>query len=135
MTGYYLDTSIAAHALLRGGRAARWLDETTSNPTYAVFSSRLLQTELTRTLRREDRAISERDDVLDYVGIVPITEGVLATAEAITEHVKTLDAIHLATALSLGSGVIVVSHDQNQLRVAEQIGLHTLDPLEEPARG
>lgn len=50
-------------------------------------------------------------------------------AEAITEHTKTLDAIHLATAVSLGASTVMVSHDANVLQVARLLGLNTLDPI------
>lgn len=127
MTRFYLDTSIAFAALASVAPAMRWFDEATL--AAEVLSSRLLQTELTRSLRRDGIPVRLRDAILDHVGIIPITEQVLSIAESITEHVRTLDSIHLATALHLGGGTVIISHDAMMLRVAEELGLHTLDPL------
>lgn len=126
---YYLDTSVAAQALVANGPARSWFDEVTASGSDTLVSSRLLQTELTRVLRREGQPVSERAEVLDYVGGIPVSEPILATAEAITEHVKTLDSIHLASALALGSDVVVATHDANMKRVAEVLGLRTIDPV------
>jgi len=40
-----------------------------------------------------------------------------------------LDAIHLASALTVGQDVVVVSHDDGIKRVAALLGLDVLDPL------
>lgn len=93
MTSYYLDTSIAYHALVGTPSAAEWFDRIDNEDPGALVSSRLLRTELTRALRRDGTPVQDRDAVLDKVAQVPLTESVLVGAEAITEHVKTLDAI------------------------------------------
>lgn len=124
---YYVDTSIAVLALQASPRVVAWFDSLKAND--ALVSSRLLQTELTRFLRRTGRPVLDREVLLPLIGLVPLTDSVLLVAEAITEHAKSLDAIHLATALSMGGDIVVVSHDTNMLRVAELLGLPTLDPL------
>lgn len=129
MTRYYLDTSVAAEIVMVDGYAAAWFDVLTADVRNEFVSSRLLQTELTRTLRRERQPIHERAAVLDYVSLIPITEAILTTAEAITEHSKTLDAIHLASALAVGGDLVVATHDANMLRLAELLGLDTIDPV------
>jgi predicted nucleic acid-binding protein len=129
VTRFYLDTSVAAHAL--GGTAAAevWFDAVTGDSQHELVSSRLLQTELSRMLRRDQAALADRDLILDHTGLVAISEAVLTSAEAISQHVKTLDAIHLATALLLGSRTVVASHDQNVQRVATELGLTWHDPV------
>lgn len=129
MTRYYLDSSVVADVVLVEGRAAEWFDDLTGGPGTEIVSSRLLQTELTRTLRREGRPLHERAAVLDYFSFVPVTEQILITAEAITEHTKTLDAIHLASALAVGGDLVLASHDANMLRLAGLLGLTTVDPV------
>ncbi|MCR6713463.1 MAG: PIN domain-containing protein [Demequina sp.] len=124
---YYLDTSVAVHAIDGEAGATRWFDSATESAE--VVSSRLLQTELTRYLRREGLPVGERAGVLDKTGMAVVDESVLALAESFTPHVKTLDAIHLATALAFGSDTVMVSHDANVLRLAEELGLRTLDPV------
>ena len=131
VTRYYIDTSIAVHALMGTPRAASWFDEVTRHEDTVLVSSRLLQTELTRALRRDNVPVADREAVLANIGLAPVTEAILTGAEAITEHVKTLDAIHLATALALGSDMVVASHDANLKRVAEMLGLSAHDPIED----
>lgn len=128
MTRYYLDTSIAVHALRGTPAAERWFDQVTRQPDDNFVSSRLLQAELTRVLRRDQLPVVDRELILRHVDTVSLTESVLVTAEAITEHVKTLDAIHLASALAVGD-VVVASHDSNVLAIATTLGLTTHDPL------
>lgn len=129
MTQYYLDTSIAYHALVGTPSAAAWFDRVDNEEPGSLVSSRILRTELTRALRRDGAPVHDRDSILDKVAHVPVTETVLIGAEAITEHVKTLDAIHLASALTLGGDVVVVSHDATLQRVAALLGLDVLDPI------
>lgn len=131
---FYLDSSIALHALLPGGdvRARLWLDDVASRGD-EVFSSVLLQLEVTRVLRREQLDVARGRLVLDRVSLVSIDDGIIRFAAAIEPHVKSLDAIHLATCSLLGSGVSVVSHDAVMHGVAAQLGLDALDPLAAPA--
>ena len=133
MTVYYLDTSVAARVLLgHSPSAAAWLDARTADAEDSVISSRILRTELTRVLRREGLPVMVRDELLDYLGTVPLTDGVLAEAEAIVPHLKALDAIHLASAIGTGLDPVVVTHDAAFRAVAELIGCPTFDPVSEP---
>jgi predicted nucleic acid-binding protein len=84
---------------------------------------------VTRVLRREGLPVSRRDEVVDYVGTIPISDAILAEAEAIVPHVKTLDAIHLASLLHTGLDATVVTHDANMRAVAEMLGYSTVDPV------
>lgn len=129
MTWIYLDTSVAVHAL-RGAPAVEcWWDEVHADPDRELVSSRLLQTELTRVLRRDGRPVVERGPIIGQLGLVPITEAILTAAEAITVHLKTLDAIHLATALAFGSGTVIATHDAALKAAADAVGLAWTDPV------
>jgi hypothetical protein len=55
--------------------------------------------------------VQRRDDVLDYLGFLPVSDAVLAEAEAIVPHIKTLDAIHLASVVRSGLAATIVTHD------------------------
>ena len=70
MTTYYLDTSIAYHALIGTPGAAEWFDRTDNETPGSLISSRLLRTELTRALRRDGTPVQDRDAVLDKVAQV-----------------------------------------------------------------
>lgn len=129
MTYFYLDSSVAVRIVLgHSAPAAAWLDKATGDPAVSVISSRILQTELTRVLRREGLPVQRRDALLDYVGQLPISDALLAQAEAIIPHIKTLDAIHLASVVRSGLDATVVSHDSTMLSVAAELGYATHDP-------
>lgn len=124
----YLDTSIAVRAVLNVPERAAvraWLDASDTT----IVSSRLLQTELVRVLRREGRPATDAAPILDRVGLVDITRETHSVAESIERHVKTLDALHLATALLLGSPLVVATHDQTMAAVAGHLGMAVTDPV------
>lgn len=132
MTLYYLDTSVALRALLgHSASAAAWIDETTADSDHVVVSSRILRTELTRVLRREGLPVNRRDEVLDVLSLVPVTEGVLAASEAIEPHVKTLDAIHLGSVIAAGLDATIVTHDTAMIAAATSLGYPTFDPVQD----
>ena len=130
MTHFYLDSSVAVRILLgHSASAAEWFDETTGDADHLVLSSRLLRTELTRVLRREQLPVARRDEIIDYVGILPVDDATLGEAEAIIPHIKTLDSIHLGALIRSGLDAVVVTHDATMRQVAELIGFATLDPV------
>lgn len=112
--------------------AARWFDQTVAAPADSVNSSRLLRTEMTRALRRLGEPVQRRWAVLDHIGTIPLDHAVLQDAEAIVPHLKTLDAIHVATALRSGiDDLVMCTHDEAMKRVAGLLGLATHDPVVE----
>lgn len=131
MTDYYLDTSVAGRIVLgHSPEAAAWFDSTTGSDEDSVVSSRICRTELTRLLRREGLGVSERDQVLAYIAIVPLDTSILVEAEAIVPHIKTLDAIHLASAMRVEvDGLTIVSHDDRMKEVAAVLGFSVYDPV------
>lgn len=127
---FYLDTSVAVRVLFgQSASASAWLDDTNEDADAVVFSSRLLRTELTRALRREELPVERRDEILDYLEFVPVDSTVLAEAEAIIPHVRTLDAIHLASVIRTGLDATFVTHDANMKSVAQVIGYPVFDPI------
>lgn len=126
---YYLDTSVAMHSVQPDGdpHTQAWIQAVVAG-TRRVVSSRLLSVELARALRRDGLATSLSEPLLQRIFQIDIDREVLRTAAAIEPHVKSLDAIHLATCLRLGSPMLV-THDQGMLRAAEELGLTTYDPL------
>lgn len=130
MTVYYLDSSVALRALVGHSRsAAEWIDATTADPAHVVVSSRILQTELTRVLRREGIPVRRRDEILDVLALIPMTEGTMAAAESIGPHLRTLDAIHLGALIASGLDAVVVTHDAAMRSVAAEIGYRAFDPV------
>ena len=129
MGWYYLDTSVALHALVhRTPTVATWLEQV-SRSSNRIFASQLLELEIIRGLRARGRAVSLKNHLLSRVDIMAITPHVLNSAGRITQHIKSLDAIHLGTALDSGLDCTVVTHDATMARVAQQLGYHVLDPV------
>ena len=110
--------------------AAEWFDAVTGDTDAHVVSSRILRTEITRVLRRENLPVTDRAQILDYIDVIPLDHAVLQEAEAITPHIRSLDAIHLASALRSGlEDLTIVTHDITMKAVAAAIGFHVADPV------
>lgn len=137
MTDYYLDTSVGMRILLgHSPAAARWFDRTVASADDRVVSSRLLRTEMTRALRRLGHPIDRRGAVVDHVGTIALDHAVLQEAEAIVPHVRTLDALHLASALRSGvDAIVVTTHDTAMKSVAGLLGLAVHDPVSDDPAG
>lgn len=127
---WYLDTSVALHALLAGGdpRAQAWIEQTYERGQ-PMYSSVLLRLEISRALRRERLDVELARPLLDRVNLITLDDGIVNVAAAIEPHVRSLDAIHLASCSLLGFGTTVVTHDAQMAEVARHLGLESLDPL------
>jgi len=117
----YLDSSVILRKLLRQKGAIADLAK------WPLFSSQLLDIEVRRTLQRYHfdgilaaqpfaRRLQEWYTFRDAVDLVSISGGILKrAAEPFPTLIKTLDAIHLATAIAWTSQteeqVIVLTHD------------------------
>ncbi len=124
----YLDSSIALRTILDVPERLQlqaWLQ----TPGTVHVSSRLLRTEVVRVLRRDARPVTDATPLLDRVGLIAMTRETHTVAESIERHVRTLDALHLATALLIGEPVTVASHDTAMKEVAEHLGLLVTDPV------
>ena len=130
MRWFLLDASVALRVVLgHSPAAAIWIDSVNGDPDQGIIASRLLKTEITRVLRREGLPVSMRDELLDYVQLIPISDAVLAQAEAIVPHIKSLDAIHLASLIHTGIDATVATHDATMAHVAQLLGYPVLDPV------
>lgn len=124
----YLDSSVALRTILDVPERLRlqgWIDQ----PDTDFVSSKLLRTEVIRVLRRDRRPISDAEPLLGRIGMFDITRETHAVAESIERHVRTLDALHLATALLIGEAVTVATHDVTMKVVAIHLGLSAVDPV------
>ena len=129
----YIDTSAALLVLLDQGGAASVEDFLSGlGDRERVVSSVLLRIEMSRALRRERLSLTIAQDFLDGVELVAIND-VVERACSVTGELKSLDAIHLATALLLDDPrdpVTVLTHDARLLDAARGRGLTVIDPLE-----
>lgn len=125
----YLDSSVALRTIAdvpERDRLLSWMQ--TANTRFV--SSRLLRTEVIRTLRRDGRPLSDAAALFDRVATLDISADTHTVAESIERHIKTLDALHLATALLIGEPVTVATHDATMKAVAEHLGLAVIDPVD-----
>lgn len=129
----YLDTSVALLALLSqpgADEAARLIME--ARATEGLVSSRLLQVEMARAAHRDHFDVRVVDEFIAGVGLIEIGSDVIECASALTGELKSLDAIHLATATLLDDPrhpVTVLTHDVRLADAARSRGLGAIDPL------
>lgn len=94
-------------------------------------SSALLRTEAVRAVRlRGPDALSATRQALRTVDLIALADAILDSAAALDPRVlRTLDAIHLATALSLGDDLdAIVTYDARMIEGARLLGLPAVSP-------
>jgi predicted nucleic acid-binding protein len=128
---YYLDTSALAKLVVQEGEseALRGLLATTDPDDFVT--SALARAELLRAAYRyDDEALRKAREVLDGIAAITLTESLLDAAGTIgPPSLRTLDAIHLVSALELGGDLTaLVAYDERLLDAASQVGAPTLTP-------
>jgi predicted nucleic acid-binding protein len=96
-----------------------------------LVSSALARTEVLRALLLEgDEGVARGRAVLGRVGLVRVNDRVLnAAGVLLPAGLRSLDAIHLATAGQLGEDLgQVVTYDERMLDAAESLGFKTASP-------
>lgn len=125
----YLDTSVAMRILLNESPTAeKWIADDSDS---IYLSSRLLEAELVRNYKRMGKDLSEIERVTKDVLWANVDNELVDEAAALEPVIKTLDAMHLATALRLAksSHVTVITHDAQMSRAAKELGLEVIDPV------
>ena len=126
----YVETSAAAKLLVEeptSGRLAARLDSAVDSDD-ALLSSMLLETELRRFAVRVDLAQVAVTGLLERFDLVETDRSLYREAGLLLgRHLRSLDALHLATALRVGADVMV-TYDRRQAEAAESAGLPVLAP-------
>jgi predicted nucleic acid-binding protein len=129
MAAIYIDTSAIGRILLGEPDAPAVLRDLADFDQH--IASRLMRIELRRLALREG-LLDAADQLLSGVALIPLDDAVLAHAETVPPAiVATLDAIHLATALTLATAGFldtVMTYDARLADGAEQHGLRVLKP-------
>jgi predicted nucleic acid-binding protein len=97
-----------------------------------LVSSALARTEVLRALLPfGDTALSRGRDVLRRIDLIRINERVLEAAGVLEPaHLRSLDAIHLATAqLIAGDLAQLITYDNRMIEAARSLGLKTSMPI------
>jgi uncharacterized protein len=96
-----------------------------------MISSALARTEVLRALLLEgDEGLARGRAVLATVELVRVNDRILNAAATLRlEDVRSLDAIHLATAQQLGADLgRLVAYDERMLDAAKRLGIRTATP-------
>ncbi|WP_194949177.1 PIN domain-containing protein [Actinomyces trachealis] len=145
---YYLDTSFAGIALFPqqgpperrneyarvGKRAANIIRSALDDAD--LYSSALIDVELTHVVHHAGLPSANIDSFLSYLRRVRIDAEVIQRARTLTKALRSLDAIHLASALILDSPtapVTLLTHDRRMSIAAAAHGLTVVDLLEDDA--
>jgi predicted nucleic acid-binding protein len=129
MTATYLDSSAIVKLVLAEA-------ETPALQRYLrrrqpLVSSALARTEVRRAaLVNGERVLARADEILEGLEFVRVNDRVLRAAGTLPPmSIRSLDAIHLATALQLGPDLgRVVAYDDRLLDAARANGLRTAQP-------
>jgi predicted nucleic acid-binding protein len=126
----YFDTSALTKLVVREPESpalATWLD---AHVEQRKGSSMLSRVELPRAVRLGgDIAYLRAQMILGDLMQFPLTPDLLDAAGSLPGSLRSLDAIHLATALRLRSSLsVLVAYDRRLLDAAELAGLPTASP-------
>jgi len=127
----YLDSSALVKLVLPEAETGALLEALSDWPER--ISSALAGIEVLRAARRAgagDRVRERAEKVISGIGLVRVDEAVLGVAARLEPaELRTLDAIHLATALSAGDDLgAMVCYDARLARAATRLGVTMMAP-------
>lgn len=126
----YLDSSAIVKLVAPEPETARLVETLRSDPD--TISSALAQVEVTRAVRRAGatQRVSRAAAVLERITLVPIEAGILGRAADLQPlDLRTLDAIHLATALLVQQDIAgLITYDARLAGAAAAADITVLTP-------
>lgn len=126
MTVTYLDSSAAVKLVVDEPESevlAQWLNE---HPE--LVGTLLVETEVRRAARRVGVSQAAVTEMLHSITLHDVTPGTFREAGALPgDHLRSLDALHLAAALRLGCRA-VVTYDERMAGSARDLGLEVVSP-------
>ncbi len=131
----YLDSSALMKLIRREDETAALGDWLSERPEQPVVSSELGRVEVLRAARRVgDRALTEARAVLGDIDLIPLDRTVQDLASDIGHPMlRTLDALHLASAVLLGDALAAfIAYDQRLTSAAWTAGLVVATPGRDP---
>jgi predicted nucleic acid-binding protein len=132
----YVDTSAAAKLVLSEPESNALAAFLVERITVPLVSSALLYPELVRAVTRHAPALADRArGLLERIMTVPLARDIVVDAATIGNPLlRTLDALHLATAVTIRSELdVIVTYDKRLGDAASALGLVVAAPLPEPA--
>lgn len=129
----YLDTSAVLKRFVAEPESAAFRDWLAERPDESLMSSGLLRVELHRTLARlhVDQSVHQQaEQLLSELHLHPV-DAVLHHAAALDGDLRSLDAIHCATALVADPAPVMATYDQRLGQAAAAAGLTVAAPADE----
>ncbi|MBN8869447.1 MAG: type II toxin-antitoxin system VapC family toxin [Solirubrobacterales bacterium] len=126
----YADTSALAKLFLREAEGPA-LEVYLDSNELTLVSSQLSEVELVRAVSRVDVGkVSRARDLLASIVLLPITSSVRkAAGDLFPGRVRSLDAIHLATALEIKADLNgLLTYDDQMAKLAEEAALKVVTP-------
>jgi uncharacterized protein len=130
VTALYLDTSAFVKIVVTEPESRSLRRFLSTSPGRRV-SSALLRTEAVRAVRHVGpEALARAREALRRIDLVLVDDRILDSAAMLDPGIlRTLDAIHLATALTVGGDLdAIVTYDDRMLAGADLLGLPTAVP-------
>jgi hypothetical protein len=126
----YIDTSAVlklVHPEAESGALRTWLARHSDD----LVSSALVRTEARRALLRNDPgALPLLPAILAVIAQIPVSEAILDAAAMFPEPLlRSLDAIHLASAQSITAVTAVLAYDKHLIDAARNAGLTVASPV------
>jgi uncharacterized protein len=127
----YLDSSAIVKLVAPEPETSALIESLRADPE--VVSSALSRVEVIRAVRRigaSDDRKERANDVIDRIALIPMEDTILIRAARLEPpSLRTLDAIHLATALTLGTDLAgLVTYDGKLAEAAVSEGFDVLAP-------
>ncbi|WP_166355757.1 type II toxin-antitoxin system VapC family toxin [Phytoactinopolyspora limicola] len=129
MAAIYLDSSAIIKLVVREAESAALRQYLRRRRP--LVSSALARTEVVRALLPAgEKAVAAGRKVLSRIDVVRISNGILEDAATLRpDEVRSLDAIHLATAFQLGEDLgALVTYDERMAEAAKQSGHRVVMP-------
>jgi len=130
----YLDSSALLKLLVEEPESAAFASWISKRQTTPSVSSELVKLEVVRAARRLDaRVVPGARAIVSQLDLIPLSGSVIEeAAEVGGPMLRSLDAIHLASALSIRADLTAfVAYDRRLVEAAETAGL----PVDSPGAG
>jgi predicted nucleic acid-binding protein len=125
----YLDSSALVKLVVEEEESEALIDHLRERPKRA--SCALARVEVVRAVRAQGRpAINRARQLLERISLLRLDDMLLDQAAVLDgATLRSLDAIHLAAAQTLGDGLVeVITYDQHLANAAQRIGLRVIAP-------
>ena len=125
---WYADSSAILKLLIEEKESAALTDFI----DFTIKSSVLTRVEVIRVLHKiAPERIPQAHIILEGIDVTPVNSGVLSIAEnfAPTITLKSLDALHVATAIFLDESIKgVLTYDKSMIKNAKELGIKVVSP-------